>query len=60
MKQIIITEYIINLVVLLVFHMHMFQLNSYFFKKQLHWIKNNYKKIVLQILLIAFPTAINI
>ena len=56
MKQIIITEYIINLVVLLVFHMHMFQLNSYFFKKQLHWIKNNYKKIVLQILLIAFPT----
>lgn len=56
MEQIIITEYIINLVVLLVFHMHMFQLNSYFFKKQLHWIKNNYKKIVLQILLIAFPT----
>ena len=45
MKQIIITEYIINLVVLLIFHMHMFQLNSYFFKKQLHWIKNNYKKI---------------
>ena len=56
MKQIIIIEYIINLAILLIFHMHMFQLNSYFLKKQLHWIKNNYIKIIIQILLIIFPT----
>lgn len=56
MKQIIIIEYLINLVVLLIFHMHMFQLNSYFFKKHMRWVKTNYKKIVLQILIIIFPT----
>ncbi len=56
MRQIIIVEYVINLVVLLVFHMHMFQLNSYFLKKHLHWIKNNHTKIILQVLLIIFPT----
>lgn len=56
MKQIIIVEYIINLVVLLTFHMHMFQLNSYFLKKHLRWIKNNYTKIILQDLVIIFPT----
>lgn len=55
MRQILIIEYIINLVVLLTFYMHMFQLNSYFFKKHLHWIKNNYKKITLQVLVTIFP-----
>lgn len=56
MKNIIILEYIINLAILLVFYMHMFQLNSYFFKKYILWIKTNIKKIALQILLVLFPS----
>ncbi len=56
MRQIIIIEYIINLLVLLIYHMHMFQLNSYFFKKHLLWIKNNYEKIIVQLLEIILPT----
>lgn len=56
MRQIIIIEYIINLLVLLIYHMHMFQLNSYFFKKHLLWIKNNYTKIIIQLLTIILPT----
>lgn len=56
MNIIIITGYIINLIILLLFHMHMFQLNSYFFKKHVHWMKTNIKKIIMQILLILLPT----
>ena len=56
MRQIIIIEYIINLLILLFYHMHMFQLNSYFLKKHLHWIKNNYKKIIVQSLITILPT----
>ena len=56
MRQIIVIEYIINLLVLLIYHMHMFQLNSYFFKKHLLWIKNNYAKIIVQLLAIILPT----
>ena len=56
MRQIIIIEYIINLLVLLIYHMHMFQLNSYFLKKHLVWIKNNYTKIIVQLLAIILPT----
>lgn len=56
MKLIIILEYLINLILLLIFHMHMFQLNSYFVSKHLHWIKTNIKKIILQILLVIFPS----
>ena len=55
MRQIIVIEYIINLLVLLIYHMHMFQLNSYFFKKHLLWIKNNYAKIIVQLLSIILP-----
>ena len=49
MKSIIIIEYSINLILLLVFHMHMFQLNSYFPKKHIHWMKNNIKKMMMQV-----------
>lgn len=56
MKQIIIIEYIINLIVLLIYHMHMFQLNSCFFNKHLSWMKKNYTRIIVQILTIIFPT----
>ena len=56
MKLIIIIEYIVNLILLLFFHMHMFQLNSYFVSKHMHWMKINIKKIIIQILLILLPT----
>ena len=49
MNILISIEFIINLVVLLIFYMHMFQLNSYFFKKHMYWIKENIKKVILQI-----------
>lgn len=58
MKIIIIAEYIINLILLILFYMHMFQLNSYFLKKQMHWTKKNISKIVTHILLILIPTII--
>lgn len=48
--------YAINLILLSVFYMHMFQLNSYFLKKHMHWMKKNLKKIIIQILLILIPT----
>ena len=56
MRLIIIIEYIINLLVLLIYNMHMFQQNSYFFKKHLLWIKKNYTKIIVQLLGIILPT----
>ena len=55
MKAIIIIEYVINLIILLIFHMHMFQLNSYFFKKHLNWMKSNIAKIVIQLPIIVIP-----
>ena len=58
MKNIIIAEYVINLLILLFYYMHMFQLNSYFYKKQIHWMKNNYIKIIKQILEITLLTLI--
>ena len=58
MKLIITIEYIINLILLLIFNMHMFQLNSYFFKKHSRWIKTNYKKVTVQLFLVLVPTAL--
>ena len=55
MKEILIVEYIVNLIILLFFHMHMFQLNSYFFKKHSHWMKVNILKIIVQLLGISLP-----
>ncbi|MBP3708441.1 MAG: UDP-N-acetylmuramoyl-tripeptide--D-alanyl-D-alanine ligase [Clostridia bacterium] len=57
MKYILIIEFIINSILLLWFHMHMFQLNSYFFKKNMHWMKKNKTKIIIQFLLIAISSA---
>lgn len=56
MKIVIIVEYIVNLLVLLFFYMHMFQLNSYFLKRYSHWMNTNKKKIMTQILLVAMPS----
>ncbi len=55
MKNFIILEYSINLIILLSFYMYMFQLNSYTFAKQINWMKVNYTKIVTQILFIIIP-----
>ncbi len=56
MKILIILEYFMNLIILLFFYMHMFQLNSYFLKKQINWIKKNNKKIIFQNLIIIIAT----
>ena len=58
MFKVIAAEYIVNLILILLFYMHMFQLNSYFFKKQMHWMRKNLKKVFFQIILLAFPTII--
>ena len=55
MKEILIIEYIVNLIILLLFHMHMFQLNSYFFKKHSRWMKANILKIIIQLAGITLP-----
>ena len=55
MKELLIVEYIINLIILLFFHMHMFQLNSYFFKKHSRWMKANALKIIIQLVGISLP-----
>lgn len=62
MKTILIVEYVVNSLILLWVHMHMFQLNSYFFKKNMHWMQKNKLKIILQILFITISvilTSIN-
>ncbi len=56
MKILIIIEYLINLIILLFFYMHMFQLNSYFFIKHIHWIKENRKKVVFQFSVVIVAT----
>ena len=55
MNIVIIIEYAINLILLQIFYMHMFQLNSYFFKKHTHWMKVNYKKVVIQTIFEIIP-----
>ena len=56
MIVLVIIEYLINLLILIFFYMHMFQLNSYFFTKHIHWLRKNRKKVILQISLIAIST----
>ena len=58
MKVLLILEYIVNLVLLLIYSMHMFQLNSYLLKKHMHWMKNNLWKIFFQLILIAIPSIV--
>lgn len=52
---IIVIEYLINFVLLILYHLHMFQLNSYFYAKHCHWIKKNINKIVKEFLFIEIP-----
>lgn len=58
MEIIIKIELIANLILLLLFYMHMFQLNSYFLKKYVNWMKVNIKKVLLRSISILIPTAI--
>ncbi len=58
MEIIIKIELIANLILLLLFYMHMFQLNSYFLKKYGNWMKVNIKKILLRSIGALIPTAI--
>lgn len=58
MNIVIIIEYVINLVLLLIFSMHMFQLNSYFYEKHLRWMKKNIKKVLFQILIVGVSGAL--
>ncbi len=53
MKILISIEYIVNLGLLIYFHMYMFQLNSYSTLLHTKWMKVNYKKIGIQIILIT-------
>ena len=55
MKMIINIELIINLVLLLLFYMHMFQLNSYFSVRYVNWMKVNVRKIILRVIGIVIP-----
>lgn len=48
MLYLIIIELVINLILLLVYNMHMFQLNSYFFSKHSRWMKTNWKSLAIQ------------
>ena len=55
MKFVIKIELIVNLILLLLFYMHMFQLNSYFFKKYSNWIKKNIKKVLIRSISVLIP-----
>lgn len=45
-------EYIINFILLMIFYLHMFQLNSYSFKKNWNWLKKNKIEIITKISII--------
>ena len=55
MEIIIKIELVINLILLLLFFMHMFQLNSYFFKKYMNWVKKNIKKVLIRSIGVLIP-----
>lgn len=48
-------ELIVNLILLLLYYMHMFQLNSYFLKKYARWINANIKKVAIRTLEVLIP-----
>lgn len=56
MKIIINIELIANLILLLLFYNHIFQLNSYFIKKYGNWISKNIKKVTLKSIIVLIPT----
>ena len=58
MIYIIILEYSINIILMILYHLHMFQLNSYFIKKHFRWIKKNIINILAQLILIILSIII--
>jgi len=58
MEILLIIEMVINAILLLIFHMHMFQLNSYFFKKNMLWMNKNKTRIVIQLLFVIVSVAL--
>lgn len=52
MKTILIICLMLNLILLLIYYLHMFQLNSYQSKKHLRWIKANKLKVIYNLLFI--------
>ena len=56
MKAFLIAEYIVNTLLLIWRHMHMFQLNSYFFKKNMLWIGKNKLQVICQLFFIILST----
>ena len=56
MKGILIAEYIVNMLLLLWRHMHMFQLNSYFFKKNMRWMGKNKLQVIWQLVFVTLST----
>ena len=55
MEIVIKIELILNLALLILFYMHMFQLNSYFIKKYADWMKKNIKKVITKIAMVGIP-----
>ena len=51
MKTLFYIEAITNLILVVLYHLHMFQLNSYFYEKHFNWMKNNKSKIIKQVVL---------
>lgn len=58
MKYIVVLEYTINIILMGLYYLHMFQLNSYFAKKHFRWIKENIATILVQFALISISTII--
>lgn len=52
MELVYIIELIINSLLILLYHTHMFQLNSYFLKKNIRWIRRKKWKIIMQLLFV--------
>lgn len=58
MRTILIIELIINYIFLIIFNMHMLQLNSYFFLKHFKWMNKNLKKLSMQLFLLVVPAVL--
>ena len=58
MKYLIVLEYLINFILMCLYHLHMFQLNSYFAKRHFRWIQHNIVILLCEIALTLFPTII--
>lgn len=52
--------YLINLIFMSRYHLHMFQLDSYKMKKHFKWMKTNFKKVILRCIFLIIALAIQI